>query len=188
MRLPAFEPLTTDMKNNNIDKEHYEFGYNGFHFDVILSVREHGYEILVAIHLENWGCVLSMDNNFYADMPDRDYYALRDILNLNWNEHHFNSSGFLRLLSENAPRVSARQRIPYDELRMYLPYRHVDEADKIYFCGWNDHVLDGRTARNFDKTEFFFGRTVADYCRANNISSRWTDIRRDETAITNPWD
>lgn len=95
---------------------------------------------------------------------------------------------FLRLLSENSPRQSTRQGVDYTELRRYLPYRHVDEEDKIYFCGWNDHQKDRRQARNFDKTEFFLGKAVAEYCRENNISSLWSDIPRDERQLTNPWD
>ena len=95
---------------------------------------------------------------------------------------------FLRLLSENSPRQSTRQGVDYTELRRYLPYRHVDEEDKIYFCGCNDHQKDRRQARNFDKTEFFLGKAVAEYCRENNISSLWSDIPRDERQLTNPWD
>ena len=63
-----------------------------------------------------------------------------------------------------------------------------NEADKIYFRGWNDHLIDHRTARNFDKTEYYFGKRVADYCRVNNISSLWTDIPRDALNVTNPWE
>jgi len=187
MRCTAFEPLITDMKNNNIDKEHYHFDYNGFRFDVILSIVQSGYEILVAIHTENWGCVLNMNNNYYVEVPDEVYYSLRNILHLDWNTNHFNSKAFLQLLSERSPRHSNCQGVDYTELRQYLPYRQVDEQDKIYFCGWNDHIRDHRHARNFDKTEFFFGKIVADYCRVHNISSMWSDIPRDEQRLTNPW-
>ena len=55
-------------------------------------------------------------------------------------------------------------------------YNHFtfDAKEKIYFCGWNDHITDKRKARNFDKTEYYFGPRVANYCRRNNISSLWT--------------
>lgn len=187
MRCPAFEPLIKDMKINNIEKEHYNFDFNGFRFDVILSMISNGYEILVAIHTENWGCVLEMNNNYVIEVPDNVYFSLCEILNLNWSEDHFNSAAFLRLLSENSPRISNRQGVDYRELRDYLPYRHVDEEDKIYFFGWNDHTKDKRKAHNFDKTEFYLGKEVADYCRKNNISSLWTDIPRNEQNVTKPW-
>ena len=122
------------------------------------------------------------------DMVPRDR-LLRMIQNtIDWSENHFNSSGFLKLLSQKAPQISSCKKIPYEELRAYLPYRKVEDADKIYFCGWNDHIRDKRKAHNFDKTEFYLGKTVADYCRQHNISSLWTDIKRDEMSLTNPWE
>lgn len=187
MKCPAFESLILDMKSNSIEKEHYQFEYNGFRFDVILSIVLNGYEILIAIHTHNWGCVLKMNHNYIVEMPDEYYFSLRDILGLNWNKNHFNSAVFLRLLSEKSPRRSSRRGVDYKELREYLPYRKVDENNKVYFCGWNDHTKDKRHAKNFDKTEFFFGKTVADYCRKNNISSIWSDIPRDEKIVTKPW-
>lgn len=121
MRCPAFEPLIIDMKAHDIDKKHYFFNYNGFRFDTILSIASTGYEILVAIHTHNWGCVLKMDDNFIIEMQDDDYYSLRSILNLDWNTNHFNSATFLRLLSEHAPLHSNMLGVGYRELRNYLP-------------------------------------------------------------------
>lgn len=175
------------MNFNNVEKEHYQFTYNGFKFDVILSIVNSGYEILVAIHTHNWGCVLKMSNNFIIEVPDDVYFSLCKVLHLNWNINHFNSVAFLRLLSENSPRKSNCQGVDYKELRKYLLYRHVDEKDKIYFCGWNDHTKDKRKAHNFDKTEFYFGKSVANYCRENNISSLWSDIAKNEQRLKMPW-
>jgi len=188
MKVNEFKPLIEDMNKNKIDKEHYKFDYNGYCIDVILSIVNGGYEILVAIHTHNWGCVLKMNDDFLVEMPNDAYYSLCDVLHLNWSENHFNSSLFLQLLSKNAPSCSSLKGVNYRELRRYVSYRKVDEADKIYFCGWNDHILDKKTARNFDKTEFYFGKIVADYCRTNNISSLWSHIPRDEKHETKPWD
>lgn len=186
MRCPEFEPLLIDMKKHKVEKEHYKFMFNGFTFDVILSFVLDSYELLVAIHTHNWGCVLKMNKYYYVEMSNEDYFSLCNILNLNWNENHFSSAAFLRLLSQNAPLTSSCLGVTHNELRRYLPYRYVDEADKIYFCGWNDHKSDNRKAHNFDKTEYYFGKSVADYCRKHNISSLWSDIPRDERKITLP--
>ena len=154
---------------------------------LFFSLTSSIYEILVAIHSKNWGCVLRMDSNLFVEIPDDVYFSLRDLLKLNWKKDHFSSAVFLRLLSENAPKKSSYKGVDYKELRKYLPYRYVDEKDKIYFCGWNDHIKDKRKAHNFDKTEFYFGKTVADYCRKHNISSLWSDIPRDEQKLAMPW-
>ncbi len=188
MKCNDFIPLINDMKINNIDKEHYSFDYNGFRFDVILSITYHGYEILIAVHTHNWGCVLSMNKYYNIEIPNEIYFSLCKLLNLNWSEDHFSSAAFLRLLSKNSPKKSKCTGVTYQFLRNYLPYRQVDDAAKIYFCGWNDHKKDKRKAKNFDKTEFFFGKSVADYCRKNNISSLWSDIPRDEHIVNKPWE
>ena len=187
MKCNDFKPLIEDMKDHSIDKEHYSFIYNGIKFDVILSIVAKGYEILIAIHTRNWGCVLEMNKYYWIEIPNKIYNELCTILQLTWNENHFSSPDFLRLLSENAPNHSNLKGVDYRELRDYTQYRQVDEAEKIYFCGWNDHTKDNRKAHNFDKTEFYFGKTVADYCRANNISSRWTDVPKEEIQYKNPF-
>ncbi len=188
MKCNDFIPLIEDMKLNNIDKEHYAFDFNGFRFDVILSITYHGYEILVAVHTHNWGCVLNMNKYYNVEIPDEVYFSLCRLLKLNWSKNQFSSAVFLQLLSKNSPKFSKRTGVDYQTLRNYLPYRQVDEADKIYFCGWNDHKKDKRKAQNFDKTEFFFGKSIADYCRKNNISSLWSDIPRNEINTINPWE
>ena len=58
---------------------------------------------------------------------------------------------------------------------------------KIYFKGWNNRVLDKKTARNFDKTEKLLGKRVADYCREHNISSMWSDKTSEKKKVTYPW-
>lgn len=62
-----------------------------------------------------------------------------------------------------------------------------DEQWKIYFKGWNNHVLDKKTARNFDKTEKLLGKRVADYCKEHNISSIWFDKTSEKKKVTYPW-
>ena len=92
MRCPEFEPLINDMNANHIEKEHYCFDYNRFRFDVVFSIMNSCYEILVAIHTENWGCVLSMNKNYFVEMNSKDYNDLCRVLNLNWRKRSFQFS------------------------------------------------------------------------------------------------
>lgn len=186
MKAYALKPLIADMQRNDIFIEHYSFTYNGHIFDVVISVKSNGYEILIGVHKSHWGCVLSMDKTLEVNMPDKIYYSLRDILDLKYSDRHFNSFEFLLLLSKSAPKKSACTKVDLSVLRSFTKYRPVDENDKIYFIGWNTHIKDKRQARNFDKTEFFFGKDVADYCRAHNISSLWTSDPAEEKPYSNP--
>ena len=111
MRCPAFEPLIQDM----------------------IRIVQNGYEVLVAIHKENWGCVLNIDKNYFVEMDSYTYHTLCRILGLNWKNDGFNSAVFLRLLSEKSPQYSNCRGVDYKDLRLYIPYRSVEEKDKIYF-------------------------------------------------------
>ena len=182
----ALRPLISNMRKNDIFIEHYSFSYNRHLFDVVISVKATGYEILVGVHKVQWGCVLLMNEKLEVNMSDKDFYSLRNILDLNYSKEGFTSFKFLLLLSKSAPKKSACTKVDPSILRSFTKYRPVDENDKIYFIGWNTHMKDKRKARNFDKTEFFFGKDVADYCRVHNISSLWTSDPAEERSYSNP--
>lgn len=183
----GFKPLVRNMTANTVDKVHYAFDYNGKKFDVIFSIIKDGYEVLVGIFTHNWGCALQIDAQYVTDVPNNVYFSLLNILQLKRSTEHFTSCSFLNLLSSHAPKQITRHSVNISTVRKFVPYRTVDEKDKIFFRGWNDHLNDNRIARNFDKTEFFLGKSAADYCRKHNISSIWTDNPKDEIKVIMPW-
>ncbi len=180
------------MSRKEVEKERFQFQYANHVVDCIFSASSEHYELIIAVHDVNYGFVVEIYQNangmFIAEIDDEIYNGFCNALGLSYSVDHFTSNALLVLLSNHIPTISAGVGVLYQELRQFVQYRHVEEANKIYFCGWNDHVKDGRKAHNFDKTEFYFGKTVADYCRRYNISSLWTDIRRDEKAVTRPWE
>lgn len=186
IKLYSLRPLIKDMNSKSIDKEHYQFIYNNYTFDVIVSINSTNIEILVGIHQENWGCVIETDSSLYAKMSNEDFYSLLAILRLQPGKNKFTSFKFLALLSKNAPTNSRCERVSIKQLRSFIKFRKVDEANKVYFVGWNAHLTDGRNARNFDKTEYFFGKQIANYCRKYNISSIWTDIESNANEYHSP--
>lgn len=54
---------------------------------------------------------------------------------------------------------------------------NVEEADKIYFCGWKDNTVTGNKVqdKNLDKTRKLLGEKAYLSCLQRNISSCWTD-------------
>lgn len=53
----------------------------------------------------------------------------------------------------------------------------MEEAEKIYFCGWFDNDKVGKKVRpeNLEKTKEILGTDAYLMCKKNNISSKWTD-------------
>ena len=178
--------LVNQMKENNVDKDKFSFVYK-VKFDVIVAIVHEGDELLVGLHTVNYGFVVKVNQNFVAELKEDDYYNLCKYLNLSFRNDGFTSNVFLKLLSSKIPDHYSGYKYSYKDMIPFLKCKPIDEAQKIYFKGWNDHTKDHNKAHNFEKTEFYFGKEVADYCRVNNISSLWTHIAKEEDTFYNPW-
>lgn len=181
--------LVKDMENHDAEKDHFNFVLRGHRFDCIFSFVENGYELLIGIFDCNVGFLIPINKRFVGEFSDKDYYRLMDVLGLKYDKDHpFTSAAFLRILSEKIPVTFSGHSPAPETMRQYRICKDIDESEKKYFCGWNDHEKDKRTARNFEKTEFYFGKKYADYCCRNNVSSLWSDKPRDSKKYTAPWD
>lgn len=174
---PEFGELFRSMRKSNADIAHFYINYARVQFDIIVDIGEAPFEIMIGAIRYTWACTLFMKSGYKISMNYGDYKALCDILNLTpGGEEHFTSIVFLRFIAEHVPTeyngqiVDPVSLMPFRKTRI----RKSDEPNKTVFKGWNDHIKDKREAHNFDKTELFFGKSVADYCRAHNISSMWT--------------
>ncbi len=191
LKFPNLKSLVPDMESKKVEKEHFSFNYAKQRIDCVFCICSGHYELLVGVHTLNFGFVVIIVKNsageYVAEITDDQYVQFCRVLNLSYKGDGFTSNKLLMLLSENTPRDSVGMKLDYTFMREYTKCRHVDEADKIYFKGWNDHTKDKKRAQNFDKTEFYFGKEVADYCRKHNISSMWTDIPAEETKYRDPF-
>lgn len=188
LRLYNLEYLVDDMLRHNVDKTKFNFSYAKTDVDVIVAIMSAGYELLIGLRSKKQEAfVIYVDKNFVAELTSNDYFRLCAAFNLNYDNDKFSSNVFLNLLSLKIPKQYSGQQCTYKDLIPFVKTRIVEESDKLYFKGWNDHIKDSRKARNFDKTEFFFGKIVADYCRKHNISSIWTDKTSEEYTYKNPW-
>lgn len=182
--------LTSHMRKSRKDIEQYYITYSNGKFDIIYDISKTPFELLIGAVNYNWACVLEVIDGFYTSMPDSDFYSLCNILNLKPGKEHFTSFMFLNYIASKSPTQCTNQIVDPSHLSKFRnkKVKSADEPEKIYFVGWNNHLKDKRKARNFDKTELFFGKRVADYCRKNNISSMWTDKRYDSSKASYPWD
>lgn len=171
--------LYKDMKRTGKFQEKFEFPIHGsndtiVYFKVIFLIDRTPFELLIGARGYTLAFILQVRNGFRTDLPSDIYYRICEILKLNYSENHFSSAKFLGTLDCAAPTRCSPLRVQPHEIAHYK--REIPESEKIYFLGWNDHRLDGRRARNFQKTRALLGDTVAYFCEKNNISSLWTDI------------
>lgn len=162
----------------NQDRDRFRFSYNGIDFDAIFIVEGEPFRLLVGTIRRNFACVLECHRGYRIEMDNKDFYALCKILNLKAGKDTFTSAGFLSYIARNCPNKYSGRPVQPSAMRHYLRNTLTDEErEKNIFLGWNDHVRDNKTARNFNTTEKYLGKKIADFCRANNISSMWTSSK-----------
>lgn len=173
---PAFRQLLNDMKKTKSDREHFTVKYASVIFDIIISTDMTPNEILIGGRGINWACTMQISDTLEIIMQDNDFYKLRDSLNLKHNGiEKFGSYIFLQYISKHAPTHCSILPVQPAIMQKYCmdKIREIDSSDRTVFYHWRDQSKDGRNARNFAKTERYFGKRVGDYCRKHNISSYW---------------
>ena len=163
-----------------------------------LQKYQWAYEMLIGARGLNWACTLTISQNFEMQMDDYDFYSLKDkispYLKHNGNQK-FGSYIFLKYLCEHSPNKYRKKIINPSIVRLCAPHKatNINEPDRTVFYRWMPQSDTGRTARNYEKTEFYFGKNVADYCREHNISSQWITEEQAKNMnikinLKNPWD
>ena len=173
---PAFRKLINDMLENGIDRDHFKVIYAKVTFDIIISIDAIPYEFLIGGQGINWACIMEMPSDFEMAMPDSDFYRLRDCLDLQSNGiEKFVSYIFLKHISKHAPHVCSGIPVQPQVMQRWYSNRDniVDPENRNVFYRWVDQNKRNSKAHNFDKTEAYFGKNVADYCRQHNITSQW---------------
>lgn len=191
---PAFRPLINDMLDKNSDREHFTIRYATITFDVIISLDVYPSEILIGGQGINWACIMEISDDLEIIMPDHDFYLLRDALNLQANGiERFGSYIFLKFISEHAPKHCSEIPVQPIIMQRWYPNRMktVDPEERTIFYRWVDQNKSGKQAHNFEKTEAYFGKNVADYCRSHNITSQWLTPEQAEgmhiQTVKYPW-
>lgn len=191
---PAFRPLVNDMIDKNSDREHFCVRYATITFDVIISLDVVPAEILIGGQGINWACIMEISEDFEIIMPDADFFALRDKLDLKASGiEKFGSYIFLKFISEHSPKYCSGIPVQPHIMQRWYPNRvnANDPEEQTVFYRWIDQNKCGHQAHNFDKTEAYFGKNVADYCRKHNITSQWLTPQQAERmnirTVKYPW-
>lgn len=183
--------ICSDMRRKKKGIEQFYVTYNGIQFDCILSIDTIPFELMIGALRHNFACILSIRNGYLTTMSAEDYYKLCEILNLSYSKEHFTSYKFLQFIDDRVPTTCKEKLVNPKHL---IPFRaksitSAEKAEGFIFCGWQRHKGNNNGhVRNLSKTERFLGKTVADYCEKNDISSKWTDDITKAVPLTFPWD
>lgn len=174
---PTLRPLCTDMQRKQGDRDHFRATYGKAVFDVVVCLDSEPWEMLIGTEYNQtkWATILSISSEYENSMPNADFYALRDLIGMECEKYSeaFGSYNFLRRITSQAPTQYSGKLVSPHSMDCATGQGSADPNEKTQFCGWT-HQPKGIHARNFEKTEKYFGKKIADYCRKHNISSNWT--------------
>lgn len=176
MKLLEIKPLLSDMGKNNAKMDKFRFTYNKVEFEVIIFIDRNPFELLFGILDENFSFILELKKGYQlSNLSNQDFFRLCDILNLKPGKETFTSFKFLKYFAKRLPTQYSKNNIEPHEIAWYKS-KYVPESHKIYFLGWRTYGPESsHSAKNFKKTREFLGEETYEFCKKNNISSRWTD-------------
>lgn len=185
-KLPGLGPLYRDMKRERKFQEQFSFCLAGAEFEVIFLIDRTPFELLIGIKGTRLAFILTVKPYFnVAAIPDNIFKELKKYLKLSFGLTEFTSKDFLYRLESSTPSKCSCEIVQPHQVAKYKRDA-IPDPQKIYFLGWNNHLRDGRTARNIWKTRKICGDSVADFCERNNISSMWSDQVKDTKRYTPP--
>ncbi|MDR0182392.1 DUF6037 family protein [Lysobacter arvi] len=186
MKLNGLAALHASMREAGMLRARFKVQHNHLTFACLFLADITPYELALGCVGRNLLLLYKVDAHFETSPYLGDQFgALKEALrNGAHTGNALQPSVFLAEIDGKLPRTANAVAAPTgsDIARVY---RHVEDADKIYFCGLQDNSSRGRrvTPSNLEKTRLFLGESAYDFCRSKNISSCWTDDARRERAF-----
>lgn len=180
MILNGLKNLYGSMKAQEINRYKFIFTYNNINFDVFFFIDEQPhFKLAFGVMIYNFYFELPVKKGFCIDayLDNYTYNRLVEILQLKPSEDGpYKISYFFEQFNKNIPNKAKKQLEvkPYD-IAKYI--NDVEEADKIYFCGWLDNNKREYQVQdtNLEKTRKWLSYKAYVMCKEKNISSKWTD-------------
>lgn len=171
------------MQKAGIDRAKFRIQHNHLIFEGVFLTDCTPWQLGLACLTHNFALPFEVLKGYEASTYIHDTQALNSLMAAlvtgAASGRRFSTSNFLREIDMHLPaHVTARDRaMPADTVRFRSD---VEEANKIFLCGWTAHPRDGKrhvTDRNLAKTRNLINQTTADWCERHNVSSCWTDDR-----------
>lgn len=179
--------LINDMILKSYLQQQFKVKYNSRIIDIILFLDVTPYQMLIGVEGTQVGFVTNISKMGEVEDWIHRYYELRIALGIHGkNGCHFTPTILFGIIDQNAPAYAQQKFTPLITSR-YKYIRDVEEADKVYFCGWRFNGVNGTVKlANLEKTKLAFGKDAQHLCKAHNISSKWTDIQAHAQNYSHP--
>lgn len=180
MKLDGLRAIYKEMKVQEIERYRFRYQCNKVTFEVFFFIDETPFKLLFGLIGGSFSFDLDVKRGFQInpELPKLKYYKLCEVLGLKHDPNNpFSPAAFFREFDRQIPRrVNRRQEAQPHQIARYC--QNVEEADKIYFCGWLNNNVRGNNVspENLKKTKLLLGLKAYEICQAKNTSSKWTDV------------
>ena len=175
--------LHEDMKSRGEDRDTFPFSFNKKSFSCIFLTDILPYRLYITtLGAEPYVLEIEMDMQYRANTFIEGYKELVAYLELKYDPNHkFKPVDFFEILNRSIPEKFSEKPNYGNILKVASKKRKIEEASKIYFCGWKRNT-DGKNVRlpNLEKTRSAFGDKMAEISLMKNISSCWSDCESEE--------
>lgn len=183
MKMSNLASLHRAMQAVNIERMRFHIKHVHLDFDcVFLTDTNPRYQLGLACVNHQFTLIFEVDRQYNALAYFHDkqaFNALLEALNLGKGGPAFSTSNFLTQIDAALPTTANRKdRARPQDLAPY--HRDVEEADRIYLCGWQDNhpIKKTVTPANLAKTRKLLGEATYLWCEQHNFSTKWSDDPR----------
>ena len=179
----ALKILHEDMKVKNEERAIFPFTYNSKDFSCIFLTDIKPMRLYLSTLGKNPIVFeIEIDEKYCAKTYIEDYKELILYLEIKYDPNHtFKPIDLFEALNNKISKKFQRKPNYSEVVSVASKRRRVEEADKIYFCGWRNNPTGYNVSEmNIEKTRIAFGDKIAVMCKLKNVSSCWTNISSDE--------
>lgn len=179
MKLDNLRHLYYEMLKEKSTRQEFDFEYNGVNADVFFFIDKKPFILAFGIKLTQAYFELEVKPGFEVEtlFSHKIYDLITKEFHINYDPNHkYSPFDFLRYVNDKIPHHIKETRAAEPRLIAHY-HRDIEEADKIYFCGFINHRAEGRhvSSENLRKTRLLMGEDAYQRCLAENISTKWTN-------------
>lgn len=188
IKFENLDVLFNEMKNdNNPDqpnrfRRQFQITYNEVDADVIFVADTNPFTLNFGIHDKNIFFTIPVERGFLVKT-----FLDKDLLHLIYlafeikydEDNKFSTKNFIEALSKKMP-CHINQTHPTKPIDLAPHNRDVDEVERIYFVSFKNNNTQNHQVRNLDKTLKMMGLEAYEFCKANNMSTCWSDHPNDD--------
>jgi hypothetical protein len=183
----SIKRIFTEAKDNDQTRLLFDFIFSKIKFKCLLLIEK---RVLMILNINASIChslVFDEDGNYDPYSPTDFYFSVLYEIKTLYNNNKINllwdklDDFLLDLNVSKCSEIDRNDIIDIVGKLKTIDKKYDPEGNKPYFKCWVRNVVRDVEDINIKKTERCFGIEIANYCKSNNVSSRWKSTMQNES-------